>query len=247
MCSRTDVADQDAGAHKPQPRRPAQGRHLLELFALLLGAAITSNAAGAEARYVTDAFKLEARSGPSTRHKIVKILESGMEVEVLGERDDYSRIRLKDGTTAFMLTRYLTPEPSARSRLERALTDLGAEQAKNEALSAERREQHLATERSELERKQLREERDTLAAELDGIKQTAASAIEIRDENQALSKQVDELRGELESVLAKNRALSDTTSQSWFIAGGGVLFAGILMGLIIPKIRWQRRRGWNEL
>ena len=214
--------------------------------ALLLGA--PSNGLRAqETRYVTDAFKLEARRGPSTAHKIVKILGSGTPVTVLGERDGYSRIRLEDGTVAYMLSRYLTAEPSARSRLEQAMAELAQVRAATAALEAELASSQAAAQSTAENHDRLREERDRLANELSEIKRTASSAIEIRQRNQRLAGQVNELQRELEDTQALNRSLSDSTRQSWFIAGGGVLFAGMLMGLIIPKIRWQRRRGWSEL
>lgn len=255
MCTRIKEVDREVGARPARPgdrlescdRCSSRSLWLLRRLVIALGISSVFSPAIAQTRYVVDAFKLEARSGPSTGHKIVKILESGAAVEVLGEQDGYSRIQLDDGTTAFMLTRYLTDEPSARSRLDQALADLAAEQTKNESLSAELIGQQSTAETSATELGRLSQERDALATELDELKQTASSAVEIRQENQNLQQQVSELQDELQSTQTKNRALSDTARQSWFIAGGGVLFAGILMGLIIPKIRWQRRRGWNEL
>ena len=47
-----------------------------------------------------------------------------------------------------------------------------------------------------------------------------------------------------QSCSAKGSGTSAAAAQ---VAGAGVLVAGLLFGLILPRIRWQRRRKWNDL
>jgi len=43
-----------------------------------------------------------------------------------------------------------------------------------------------------------------------------------------------------------NQALDDSSEQAWFVAGAAVLFGGILLGLLLPKLSWRRKtRNWD--
>jgi SH3 domain protein len=37
------------------------------------------------------------------------------------------------------------------------------------------------------------------------------------------------------------------TQRDWFLIGAGVLFGGILLGLILPRLKLRRRSGWGDL
>ena len=76
----------------------------------------------AESMYVTDLLKLTLRSGPSTEHKILSVVESGYQVEILEPGEDWSLVRIADGKEGYVLTRYLVPEPTHNVRLEKLQT-----------------------------------------------------------------------------------------------------------------------------
>jgi SH3 domain protein len=42
----------------------------------------------------------------------------------------------------------------------------------------------------------------------------------------------------------ENTSLRDRTNRDWFLAGAGVLFGGILLGLLVPKLR--KRKNWSD-
>jgi SH3 domain protein len=77
-----------------------------------------SDFSNAETMYVTDVLKLTLRSGPSTEHKILAVVESGREVDMLESGEEWSRVRLENGKEGYVLTRYLVSEPPHRVRLE---------------------------------------------------------------------------------------------------------------------------------
>ncbi|HWQ94970.1 MAG TPA: SH3 domain-containing protein [Gammaproteobacteria bacterium] len=59
--------------------------------------------------------------------------------------------------------------------------------------------------------------------------------------------QVDRLalmESELKMLRDTNEGLKVHRDQQWFLAGAGTLLAGMVIGLIIPKIRW-RRKSWH--
>jgi len=66
----------------------------------------------AESMYVTDLIKLTLRSGPGTEYKILAVVESGQQVEVIEPGEDWSLVRLSNKKMGYVLSRYLASEPT---------------------------------------------------------------------------------------------------------------------------------------
>lgn len=204
----------------------------------------------AETRYVTDQLKITMRSGESTTHKIVRMLPSGYAVELLENNRDtgYSKIRTEDGKTGYVLSRQLMKIPSARERLQEAEARLNALQEEPSRLTAKLMSLQDAHKQLQTAHAQVAGERDNLSQELDGIRRTASNAIRISNERNELRKQVTTLTRQLEDLKQENRELSNDTAQNWFLIGAGVIVGGIILGLILPHLRLQRRKSsWGSL
>ena len=229
----------------------ATGRaRLAVLLGCAAGLVLAAGAAHAQSvRWITDSLKLEARRGPSTEHKITHVLESGTRVTVLEENAEsgYSRLRLEDGEEVWMLTRFLSDERPARERLEEALANLEQQREQTRRLTNELETLKAETAALQQERSDLDRDSQDLRRELAEIKQAAADTLTIREENKTQEARLATLSAELDDIRLQNRALKERSERDWFIAGAGVLFGGMVLGLIIPRIRWRRRKGWNEL
>ncbi|MGB5623237.1 MAG: TIGR04211 family SH3 domain-containing protein [Gammaproteobacteria bacterium] len=187
----------------------------------------------AETRFVE--LEVTLRSGQGTSFSIVRMVRSGSPVEVLetSAASGYSRVRVAGGTEGWILTRYLTDSP------------IGAEAL----VAARQRVDQLSRENRELieERNRLMSEGDDLAGDLQRLKDLSANAISLEQTNQRLTAAAARHEQTIEGLSAENARLASTARRDWFLAGAGVLVAGLLFGLILPRIRWQRRRKWNDL
>ncbi len=198
-------------------------------------------------RFVTDSLRLEARSGPSTEHRIVKMLSSGTRVTVHEEADGYSRITTPDESEAWILSRYLTNDPAARDQLAQMRSELGQIRQDRERLQAALKDANRIAQGEAEGRARNHAANQRLSQELADLKRTSASAIAINQENQGLKKDLARLEGRLRTAEAQVHELQEASNRTWFMTGAGVLLGGMILGLIIPKIRWQRRRSWGEL
>ena len=72
--------------------------------------------------YVTDQMEVTLRNGTSTGHRILRMLPSGVPLEVLETDSDsgYTRVRSPSGQEGWVLSRYLQNEPVARDQLKAA-------------------------------------------------------------------------------------------------------------------------------
>ncbi len=175
------------------------------------------------------------------------MIASGTPVTVLENKDGYSRIQLAGGTEAWILTRYLMDEPSARNALAAARSSLETITKENEQLKSQLAEALSVGQSSQQARDQLEERSTNLAEELEEIQRTAAATLSINRQNQELQERVVNLERDLQLAQQENQAMSDGEERDWFVAGAGVLFGGMILGLIIPRLRWKKRRGWGEL
>ena len=215
---------------------------------LVLVLSVTATAATAESvRYVQDFVKVPLRTGKSLQNKIVRMLPSGTRLVLLEEAEEgYSRVRTERGVEGWILSRYLMDEPSARDRLTAAEADLAGQKEANARLKREIGT--LKAHEAEIERsnRELQEHNRQLSEELANIRRTASRALAIEEENARFREELAQGKEELDTLLRQNAALKDHSRRDWFMAGAGVALGGLILGLIIPRIPWRRRKRWDQ-
>ena len=176
------------------------------------GAALffSETVAGAATAYVTDEVKLPFRSGPGTDRKIVDIISTGDRVEVLEDGEEWVRVRLRDGKEGWVLKRYLTAQKPSRLVLEELQQSHGRLSGRAD---------------------QLLEENEALKAA-----------------NAQISATLEEKSAALEALTRSYAELQEASEASnfqmrkyliFFFSGAGILFIGILLGLVMKR---QRRK-----
>lgn len=187
----------------------------------------------AETRFVE--VEVTLRRGPGTDFGISQMVRSGSPVEVLetNRAAGWTRVRLGTGTTGWMLTRYLIENPAS-------MQELVAAQRRIEELTALNREVGG-------ERNRLMNESDKLAEELAKLRDLSSDTIALESTKNRLEASVTRLEQEVSVLKEDNRLLGANVKRDWFLAGGGVLFIGLLLGLVLPRVRWRRKRSWNDL
>ncbi len=219
-------------------------RNQLILFTLALA---LGTSALAETRYVSDNLEITMRSGKGNSFSILRMLSSGTPVEVLEvDKDDgYTRVRTSNGKEGWVLTRYLMRTQAARDRLadtQKQLAEMELEKRKLETAMAEMTDSKkaLSTQLSTLDSKHRK-----TSQELAEIKRTASSALALDSENKELKGRVVGLERQLQTLQQENEGLRDRTARDWFMVGAGVILLGIIVGLVIPRIRWRRKSSWD--
>lgn len=200
------------------------------------------------ATYISDKLEAQLRTGPSTQHKIVRILNVGMPVTVLEEdkENGYSRITTENGIEGWILTRYLTENQPARAQLENASQKLDNLALENKQLRAELdgMKRQLAEASNAKDDASVQAQR--LGNELSLVRQASSNAVALLDERNQLQEKNLALENELENLRREKETLAEKDSQEWFLKGAGVLFGGILLGIIMPKLGGRKRRGWDN-
>lgn len=219
------------------------------LFALLIGVLAAGPALG-ETRYVTDQTEVPMRTGETAQYRIKRMLPSGTPVEVLGSNagSGYSRVRTEDGTVGFVLTRELLTEPSARDRVATLEARLEELQKAPDQLAAQLSRLKSEHEGLQAAHASLSTEKSRIEQELATIRQASANVLRITEERAELRKNLADLTRQVAELEQANRDLANQANQRWFLIGAGVVAGGILLGLILPHLRFRRRKSsWGTL
>jgi len=219
------------------------------LLQILLLAAFSLPANAQNKRYISDKLEVPLRAGTSTKFKINRMLSSGTPVTLLSHDSEtgYTQVRTENGSQGWVLSRYLMDTPSARDSLAQALQAVAPLQSENQQLKQQFAE--LRQEKTKVEEnvQQLESENQRLSQDLSQIRKTSANAITIDERNKELEQQMVDLERKLQIVQQENQALNDNSNQAWFLRGGGVLLLGLILGLIIPRLRLRRSGRWSDL
>lgn len=194
--------------------------------------------------YITDQIKVTLRSGPGLQYQIIKMLTTGDRVTVVKTTaNGYTQVQLS-GVEGWVLSRYLMATPPAAMQLAGMQQQLA--QAK-QVLGTTR--QGLSQNQAQLS--QLQQSKQQLQASYSALDQkyralviASQHAITLEKQNNLLIKEQKNNQERIKALDHANAELSQRTGVQWFLAGSGVLFGGLLIGLLLPKIAKRRRDNW---
>ncbi len=202
----------------------------------------------AETRYVTDQFEITLRTGPSSSHAISRMVKSGAALQVLETDDEngYSRVQTTGDVEGWVLSRYLMREPAARTQLEKLTKQLTNTNAQGSSLRSQFNTIKTEYDNANKRITTLEREKKQLQDQLAEIKRTAADVLTIDMQNKELHQQLSVTQKKFNELQQENSELGSSKDREWFMTGALVLFGGLLLGLIIPKISFQKRSRYGS-
>ena len=199
--------------------------------------------AAAETVFVSDQLEITLRTGPGLKNKIIAMLNSGDELEVLQRNPDgYTQVRAPDGKTGWVLQRYLMAEPAARTRLQ----EIRAREQQVAAQQAEIEQLRNNLTASRTESAGVQAQNSALNTELERVRKVAADTLAINEKNAELSASLEQAEAQQNRLQLENERLRSNSEQAWFVRGAGVILLGMLLGLLIPKLRFKKKRKWGD-
>ena len=227
-----------------------QRKHDIKLLMAAVVLFVVPNLASPQSNdsWISDQFEVMLRSGKSTQQRIIKLLPSGTKVTVLEQDDEsgYTRVRTSNGTEGWILTRYLVPSPTARLQLPELQTRLFNSDEMRRQLQA--RVLELEQEREALQTQLGRTETSSLGLQqqLDEIRELSSNAIRLDGQNKRLKQQLIDNERQIDDLESENLEISTRSDREWFIVGAAAVTVGLLLGLIIPRMRWRKKSNWSE-
>ncbi len=199
--------------------------------------------------YVSDMVDVPLRAGASDRYKIVGAVRSGSAVQVL-QADSvkgYTQIRAPSGVKGWIPSDQLTDTPSSREQLMGIRQELSQLQARHADLKQHLDDVVSKPSGEELSYPQLYEEALRLRQQLAQYRKVAADTVAIDERNKVLQERAVTLERELQIIQQENRALRNDNDNIRFLMGAVLLGACLLLAVLMPRIREQRRAQWSRL
>jgi len=214
---------------------PARWFCIVVLILLCLPAA-----GAAQTVYVTEAFEITLRSGPSTDHKILSLVRSGQALEMVEEGEEWSRVRIPDGKEGWVLNRYLTTETPCSLMLERVARE-------RDRLNARLEEQEEVLDELRSEKREtdtlltgLRQERDELSRAHETLKSESSQFLQLKKRYQEVAASYEAERTRSARLQQENQEMKRSRTIQWVMTGGGIMLAGFFIGLFSARRRRPR-------
>jgi SH3 domain protein len=219
-------------------------------FILVLAAGpVAAQGQGDEARWVTDSFEITMRSGKGNRQAIIRMLKTGTKIELLEVDNEagYSLVRTGGGIEGWVLNRYLLRKPPPQIVMPEIEARLRTSESNRKELQAKLRTVERERDQSKRQFNSAESSGQGLQKDLDDLRRLSASAIKVDSQNKSLRQSLAESQASVEKLQIENRRLGSRANREWFIIGAFVLIVGMLLGLILPRIRWRKKSSWGDL
>jgi SH3 domain protein len=205
---------------------------------LVLVAACAAAPAFAATLYISDELTVPLRRGPSNQHRILHAgLPSGMALEVLSEDQaaGFTQVRTPNGTEGWVPTQYLVNQPVAKERLTAANRRIEALEAQLKSLRENYQEARGARTQVESRAGELSKQTEKLQTELAEIRRVSATSIANYEENKQLKSENQSLTTQVTQLTERVRQLERNVTLKWFLAGGGLVLIGLIIGAVIKS------------
>lgn len=191
--------------------------------------------------YITDQVDIPMRSEKVFGDNIVRSLPSGSKMSILQATEDgWTQVKF-EGSTGWIISRYLSNNPPARAQLEKLRQTYNANKLLLIKLSKSKTELESEVQSLKVENTKLSIKTSKSIAEKRHIEEVYKDALKLEHSNEKLITKNLQLKSEIQLLTNNNTATQDSSSRNWFIVGSFVLFFGILIGFIFPNFANRRR------
>jgi len=201
---------------------------------------LVCGSAAAETLWVKPSSEITMRRGQGTDFKIVSVIRDGTPVEPLEQQDDWTQIRTENGKQGWVLTRYLSDKPPLGQQVELLESEKVELTRTNDDLN--QRLTEMTSQRAEIEEqfKACIADRDTIHNQYTALQSDTADVIKTKEDLADALTSVELLQKDLSRYKEENERLSKNETLKWFLAGGGVLLLGWLIGLVSRSSKKKR-------
>lgn len=208
-------------------------------FYCLLTCILLIASAYSENRYVTERMRITLRTGPDVSYKVIGLVGSGESVDLIEERQKWSRVETDDAKIGWVMTRFLTtdiPKSDLLEKLQKEHERLKGKTkifaSENEKLKAENKDIKKELSIKVIELKKLSESYDKLNKGCQQYKDLKIKHDKMTNDMKNQQKEFIQLKEE--------KAVLESYQLFW---GFGMALSILAIGFIIGKTSQKKRSG----
>lgn len=210
--------------------------------------ALISTYATAETVFTDDNVAYALRAAESARGRIIGNLPGGTELTVIHANihSGFTKVKTSAGIEGYIFSKNLTATPGAKAQLVQLNLKAAALTEENNILKSELKAAKGDNTAPLTPSQSLIDERDKAKQELAELKTASTQTVQLKEQRDQLQARTVTVERELEQLKRANQTLQNASDQTWLLYGGAVAIAGILLGLLLPKLAWKKRSsGWD--
>ncbi|MCH9646004.1 MAG: TIGR04211 family SH3 domain-containing protein, partial [Proteobacteria bacterium] len=190
----------------------------MRLKHLTIALLLTSTLASAQSFvYITDEVDIPMRSEKTFDDNIVRSLPSGSKLSILQATEDgWTQVKF-EGSTGWIISRYLSNNPPARAQLEKLRQSYNANKLLINKLSNRKNELETEIQALKVKNTKLSIQTSKSIAEKKHIEKVYKDALKLEHSNEKLMTANLQLKTEIQLLKNNNTATQDSSSRNWFI------------------------------
>jgi SH3 domain protein len=207
---------------------------------------VASNLATAASLYISDQLYVPVRKGQGNEFTIVhKGLPSGTKITLVERDTDWTKVTTAEGITGWVRNQFLDDNPPAKVLLVAANRKIERISKNLVELNAEKQSLLENYTQTQASLKKVDKQATSSEAELSALKSISASAIESHQRLQSVAQKMQLLQTENDVLKSENDSLRRSESTTFFLYGVFTVLLGMLIAVILPKLRSSKRQnGW---
>ncbi|MEO0443794.1 MAG: TIGR04211 family SH3 domain-containing protein [Pseudomonadota bacterium] len=196
--------------------------------------------------YISDKLYVPVRKGQGNQFAILhKGLPTGTRVALVERDIEWTKIRTAEGITGWVRNQFLDSAPPAALQLDSANKKITQLTSQVSALRAEKASIDKEYQNTKNALNQTGELARKTEEELHSLKIISSSAIESNQKLQELAEKMELLQTENDVLRSENENLHRSERATFFIYGAFAVLLGVLLAVLLPKLRMKKRNdGW---
>ncbi len=194
----------------------------------------------AQTWYIKPSAEIPLRRGQGTDYRILAIVADGTAVNISEEDESWANVTTAEGKEGWILKRYLTKDKPLQivvESLQQENASLTAKHALLQAKNTELKEFNTALQNTlDNNNKEL----ESTTGKYQKLMEDTADVIAIKKNLDQSKQTITKLQQDLGSIAAENKRLKASQNIRWFLAGGGTLIFGCIVGMILSKSKKRK-------
>lgn len=213
----------------------------LSLFSL-----VTPTLSLAKDLYISDKLLVPVRKGQGNQFAILhKGLPSGTRVTLIERDTNWTKISTNGGIVGWVRNQYLLDNPTANVSIVNVRAELEKTQNLNTQILEENQQLGEQLEQTKNELAQALKTSADTSSELGELKEISSTAVQTYQQVQTLAKKIQLLQTENDVLIAEKERLEQNERTAFFLYGAFAVLLGVLIAIIVPKLRaTKRNNGW---
>ena len=190
--------------------------------------------------YVIPTAEIAVRSGKGNEYRVIDVIINGSRVELLKEDGNWAKVRTSNKKKGWMPKRYLSASPPLKDVVASLQAQRDQLKKKTTEVSEQLDEATEARNQYEQDLKTCILDRDQIRKTYNSLKEDAADVIYVKQALSETAEELQEVKHKYTIAQQENEHLRDNSRIKWFLAGGGILIVGWIIGLITTRGRKRK-------